>query len=527
MDASFGPETQVLWYAPRAHAKPGRRNDRIYLLWPAWAHRVMAPEISDRLLNPLALSVLHLLAASRLTAREMASRLGIHAELAAFVVADLHGSGYLDDSFGLADRGRDLLDDERDAAARLVPGWVFRDPWIESLWPFVARQLSPAATSIDERGYSELSLGTTGKPWTQRAFMQRPPRGAAPKAPDAREILRAASEQRRIDKRLARTDRSRFWDEDGPEPFDPKRMDLRRVVAIEPQAHPVFLATFLYVPQEGADREIDWHVCDFFGRADSLYLRRLIVEVADEEPHLAQQLDRVIGRTMIDDSFADYRQRAQQRKAKAQLLLDRALTLDIRCHAIHESVVRLLDAWLELRQLDACADARHCDNVLGECRKVVEGLFAGLREAYPLTGISQRVAKDYAVRVAQYRSAADAIGFTSLPDLFLKVHPSQLEKVADRGENWRLRPLVVATLLGAQDNLRHPLYAAAVVSPTLLELIDSVATGAGGASHHGIDRALTPAEIESAVNDTLRIVGSLLGLPVSPIMEIAQEIKQE
>ncbi|MBP8197905.1 MAG: hypothetical protein KAX64_05030, partial [Chromatiaceae bacterium] len=89
MDASFVPEAQVLWYAPRSHAKPGPRNDRGYLLWPAWAHRVMAPEVRERLLNPLALAVLGLLAASRLTAKEVANHLAIHQELAAYVVADL------------------------------------------------------------------------------------------------------------------------------------------------------------------------------------------------------------------------------------------------------------------------------------------------------------------------------------------------------------------------------------------------------------------------------------------------------
>lgn len=245
MDASFGPETQVLWYAPWAPAEPGRRNARGYLLWPAWAHRIMAPEVRDRPLNPLALAVLRLLAASRLTAKEMARHLAIHPELAVFVVADLQSRGHLDGTAAVTERGRTLLDDERDAAVNLVPGWVFRDPWREGLWPFVARGLSTAETTINDGGYPDLKLGTTGKPWTQRAFMQRPPQDAAPKAPEAREILRAVNEQRRIARRLGRTGRSRFWDEEGPDLYDPKRVDLTRVVEIEEQAHPVYLATFL------------------------------------------------------------------------------------------------------------------------------------------------------------------------------------------------------------------------------------------------------------------------------------------
>ncbi|WP_295404465.1 hypothetical protein [uncultured Thiocystis sp.] len=523
MDALFDTETQVLWYEPRAHANPGPRKDRIYLLWPAWAHRVIAPEASDRPLNPLALAVLGIFAASRLTAKELAIHLGIQHELAAFIVADLHGSGYLDRTATLTHRGRELLDDERDTALHLVPAWVFRDPWRESLWPFIARDLSPAVTAINDQGYPDLEFGTTGKPWTQHAFMQLPSNDISPKMPEAREILRAANEQRRIAKRLERTRRSRFWDEDDRDLIDPKRVDLRRIVDIEAQAHPVFLATFLYVPQEGSDQEIDWHVCDFFGRENSLDLRRLIVDVADQQPRLAQQIDRVIGRTMIDNSFADYQRRARQRLSDAQLRLDRILTLNIRLHPLHESLVRMLDAWLEVQELDAFADARHCDNVLSECRKVLEGLFAELRETYPLNGIWKRVPEDKETRAARYRSAARDLGFTNIPQALLHVPRNQIRSVTDYKDSARLRPLVLATLLGAQDNPKHPLHGIAASSPELLELVDAMAKLAGGASHYGTNQVLNAADVNASVDKTLSIVGSLLGLPVCPITEFESE----
>jgi hypothetical protein len=523
MDASFGPETQVLWYAPRAHAKPGPRKDRGYLLWPAWAHRVMAPEVRDRPLNPLALAVLRLLAASRLTAGEIASHLAIHPRLAAFVVTDLKGSGYLNEAADLTDLGRTRLEEERDAALSLVPGWVFRDPWGEGLWPFVARDLSPAQTTINDRGYPDLALGTTGKPWTQRAFMQRPPEGAAPRAPEAREILRAVDAQRRIARRLGRDARSRFWEEDGPDLFDPKRVDLARIAEIEAEAHPVYLATFLYVPQDGPDQELDWHVCDFFGRGNSLDLRRRIAEVADGQPHLARELNRVIGRTLVASDFAGYRQRERQRLSEAQLLLDRALTLDVRRHPLQGALTRMLDAWLELWELDAFADGRRCDGVLSECRKVLEGLFAGLRADWPLTGLWRRIPKDCAVRAAEYRAAAKEVGFAKLPEPLQQVPPNQLRAVTDYADSWRLRPLVAATLLGAWDEPKHPMRGAATRRPDLLDLIESVASLAGGASHHGANRGMGEAEIRSAVDKTLIVVGSLLGLPVCSITEVAAQ----
>ena len=44
MEPYFDLETPVLHYALRAHAKPGPRNQRVWLLWPAFAYRVVAPQ---------------------------------------------------------------------------------------------------------------------------------------------------------------------------------------------------------------------------------------------------------------------------------------------------------------------------------------------------------------------------------------------------------------------------------------------------------------------------------------------------
>jgi hypothetical protein len=348
--------------------------------------------------------------------------------------------------------------------------------------------------------------------------MQRPPEGAAPRAPEAREILRAVDAQRRIARRLGRDARSRFWEEDGPDLFDPKRVDLARIAEIEAEVHPVYLATFLYVPQDGPDQELDWHVCDFFGRGNSQDLRRRIIEVADKEPRLAQELDRVIERTLPNKNFADYRQRQRQRLSEAQLLLDKALTLDIRRHPIHDDLTQMLDAWLELRELGAFADRRRCDAVLNECRKVLEGLFKAIRNDWHLTGMWKRVSTDDSLRATEYRAAAREVGFTSIPKRLMQP-PNLLEAVTDWGNSWRLRPLVAATLLGAIDAPKHPMRGAATRRPDLLDLIESVADLGGGASHHRADRILGEAEIGSAVDKTLIIVGSLLSLPVQPLAE--------
>ena len=163
MVASFGSETPVLFYGPRAHANPGGRNDRVWVLWPAWAFRVIAPEFRRRPFNALQKAVLGVLRASRHTAVELGERLGIHPELAAFVVTELQNQNRVDDKWAVTRRGIELLDEEREESTSLAPGWVFRDPWNDHLWPFVAPSLEYARTAQDERDRVVLDLGTTGE----------------------------------------------------------------------------------------------------------------------------------------------------------------------------------------------------------------------------------------------------------------------------------------------------------------------------------------------------------------------------
>ena len=189
MVRSFGPETPVLSYrprAPRAH-DPGGRNDRVWLLWPAWAFRVIAPEFRERRINVLQKAVLAILRASKLTAEEMGHRLGINPELAAYVVSELQGQTRVDAGWNVTGAGIELLEEEQMEAANMVPGWVFRDPWNGGLWPFVGSSLERARTERGEDGFPLLDLGTTGKPWRQRAWMQLPPEDTEAQPPDARE----------------------------------------------------------------------------------------------------------------------------------------------------------------------------------------------------------------------------------------------------------------------------------------------------------------------------------------------------
>ena len=522
MAASFGPETPILSYGPRAHANPGRRNDREWLFWPAWAFRVVAPEFRSRDINALQKAVLGVLRASRLTAIELGECLGVHQELAAFVVTELQAQNRIDSEWEVTTHGIELLEKEYEESANFVPGWVFRDPWNGNLWPFVAPSLEYARTAQDQKGYPVLELGTTGKSWRQRAWMQVPPDEQRAEPPDAREILRAVLQHKRLGRRSQHLE---VWEPEDIETAAVVGVDLNRISSIEAEPEPVFLSSYLYVPQDGEDRDSDWYACDFFGRGSDQVLRRLVIRVAKKEQHLAGRLDRLLGRTLYYNNFDEYRCIVEKRTSNARMLLEQTLTIDVNHHNIDESLMEVIEGWLEIRYLAEAASQRHQRNVLMSCRRTLEQLFSDVAKRWPLAGMAGRLCGDRELNVATLQAAADDVGLTELPEILCRVPPGHVRSVSDYDDSWRLRPLVVATLLRAVDEEGHPLRSAGKKAPDLLARIESIAKLGGEAAHGGGNELIDLDSVDMSVRETLSIVGLLLNLPVRPIEEVMEKMR--
>lgn len=520
MAPSFVTETPVLSYGPRAHAHPGGRNDRAWILWPAWAYRVVVPEFRRRRINVLQKAVLGVLRASRLTAVELGGRLGVHPELAAFVVAELQTQGRVSDEWGVTSRGLELLDEEQEESASLMPGWVFRDPWNGALWPFVAPTLEYARIEQGDTGYPVLELGTTGRPWRQRAWMQFPPEDRQGSMPDAREVLRAALSHARLGRRARRLN---MWVDDDLGTFDTGHFDLNRVSTIEPVPEPVFLVTYLYVPHDGEDADLDWHACDFFGRGSSPTLRRLIAQVAADAPHLAAVLDELLGRT-LHGGFDEFKRAAAAREYQASKLLEGSLTIDIQRYGVAEPLSELLESWLEVRDLEEAAAQWRRRGVLTTCRRALERLFREVATAWPLAGVADQLSRDDGeVNAAKLRGIAADLGLDELPSALCRVTQGQVRSVSEYDDSWRLRPLIVATLIRAHETDGHPLRSASRKAPNILSKVETVTATAGGAAHDGEDEHFELSSLDNCVQETMEIVGLLLNLPVRPIKEVRRD----
>lgn len=518
MAALFDHRVPVLDYGPRSHTDPGGRNERIYLLWPSWAFRIVAPaDIHSRHVNELQKAVLGILRASRLTAVELGERLGIEPELVTFVISELQEQNWMNSEWEVTDKGTEILAEEREDNVSLVPGWVFKDPWNDSLWPFVAPKLQYAQTETDDSGHPKLVFGTTGRPWRQPAWRQRPPDRYRANPPDAQEIINAVVRQKR--KAIHQENVEGRMHDDGLSISRIQGRDLKRIRTIEAEPEPVFLVSFLYVPRTGDD-DLDWYACDFFGQGSDPSLRRLVVQEASGNQALAQRVQRLLGRTAYG-SVAKFKNEVESRERTVSNLLEQ---MQLDTIAVAQPLAEVLEGWLELRFLQASSGRRHRRNVLIACRITLEGLFREVARKWPLTGVTVVLSPKDTKLSVKLSAAADAVGLTELPQRLRSVPFSFLRAVSKkRSQHWRLSPLVAATLLQAQVDLDHPLRSAANKEPDFLMRIDRVIQRGNREAHDSKDRHLDLASVGEAVEDTLEIVGLLLNRQTAHVKEALQQ----
>ena len=162
--------------------------------------------------------------------------------------------------------------------------------------------------------------------------------------------------------------------------------------------------------------------------------------------------------------------------------------------------------------------------MLTSCRRALERLFVEVRKEWPLTGVAERLRRnDREMNEAVLRAAADELGLTELPHALRRMNRNNVRPVCDYDDNWRLRPLVAATLLRAQIETNHPLRSAARKAPDLLARIEGVTALGAEAVHGGESGALDPDAVDTSVQATIEIAGYLLNLPVRPIKEILRD----
>ena len=528
MVRGFVHEDPVLDFGPRRPKEHGKSISWEYLLWPAWAYRVVAPLTRSRRLNAFQRAIIGLCKAGLYGSEEIAERLAVHPDLAAFILVELTDLGYIDIHGVPTDRGASVLAEDDDDGQELVAGFVFQDPWSGELWPRFVEELNYCELEYDDSGFPRVLRGTTGKRRRQGAFMVLPSDILSPSPPTPKAVVRAVAGQGRA---LRQVDHLAELDDDCDDGgLDLSSLSLNRVSFIEEEASPVFLMTYLYLADDVAESG-DWYACDPFGMGTSIRLRRRIEHVMQASPPLYNVVDRLVGRG-VHEGIEEQRVWVDWLRAKAALAVERRLTVNVRAEPVFGELVDM-----EFSRQQALALGKDCGGTqlrgaLRSCLKSLEALFAGLAHSHPLGDVWKRVyvkktdrrtgrkwleqQRDKGLNRAVFLGAAKMVGFgSSVPESLLHVTPGQIRSVSERGEHWRLRPLVMATILAAQEDTAHPLRSTAVSSPALLQSIDEVAEVGAAAGHAGSGESNFEL-LERIVQTTYEIVAALIGFsPVS------------
>lgn len=519
MAFAFSPDNPVLNFGPRAHE---RYQERSYLCWPAWAYRVVAPRVRQRDLNVLQRAVMGLCRAGMIRADEQAEHLSVHRDLTAFIMSELRGLGHLEASGVPTQHGIKVLEDDTVESHEMAAGFVFQDPWNGDLWPRFADRLVYCDREFNEAGFPVLLFGSTGKPVRKRACTVLPRIDLAPSCPSASAVVEAVARHRRA-LRFKRDDEA---DNEAASDFSASGIQISRVSFVEEAPQPVFLISYLYL-LASEDASSDWYACDPFGLGQSPRLRRRVESLMHEDPKLYSTVDQLVG-SSIFAGLEEQKKWYESLEQRARIKVEHRLTVDIQLHGAFRELLAMEAAHQEMLELGGSCPDRKVDEVLRSGVKVLESLFGDLSVEHPLDGVWHRLflartdprtgkhywspQMDNELCRAICSAAIHSVGFPiPAPQALTNAKPGQIRAVAEYGDTWRLRPLVMATLLCASQNEAHPLRRAAQKHPRLLESIDGIASRGGGAGHAGGAR-LSAAEAGEHAQQVYDVVAAILDL---------------
>lgn len=512
MALHFRREAPVLHFGPRL-PKDMRWSQRRFVLWPALMYRVVAPEVRDRELNLLQKAVLGMCRAGTTNVQRIGERLHIHSDLAAVIFLELQQRRLLGANGLPTEKGGELFEFETIESSRMVTGHVFQDPWSGDLWPrFVERLDYVELQQNPKSGFPNLVLGSKGKPRRERAFMVLPGDLALPPAPSASEIIRVTRRHRSA---LRRSESFEIADDDDTFTHAGS-VALERVSLVDERPTPVFVTTFMYLPEAG-DLAGEWHACDPFGLGVSPTLRRALEREMRSSAGLRAVLESMIGRS-LDQQFEEQQRWAGEVRTAAINNIEKALTVGARDLPQYDDLVALEYAHVEAELLGGACPEHKLRDLLGAARRALEGTFKAIFDRHPPRHVWRRIytdrrpVEDEAYCQGVYEESAKAAGFrVPLPKALARVKPNHVKAACYPDGGWRLRGAIIAAVLAARDDRSHPLRRAATQDPALLELLDDIAKKAGGAVHAGAER-LSPQSVLPVVADVHHAVGLLSGL---------------
>jgi len=512
---------------PRVHRRGLRWKQRRYILWPAWAWRVVVPQAHVMALNPLQRVVLRLLAAGKRRYAEIGELLALPAELVAYIGQELVSYQAVNSEGVPTDRGERLLQDALVDVGALQLTWVYHDGLSGKLLPRLSAERRLANLEIDGDDRPRVVGGTKGAPYAHRAFLLQH-QGRMPSPPTPTDVLNAAQGHRFQAKRW-----SRYSDLETIE--SPAAID--QVVRLTDEPEKVHLLTFVYVPEELEEDQL-WYIADPFGLGASSELAQALKDHREQASEgVRDLLDRITGEYLtarVDELRVVNQLMEESARKKVDGDVPRRAALDdtrirealVRAHVLLERgnlLGRALreqdetDAFLHIRKaLEAGIDLvlqQHPPHILEALFTHEDGSTDGgqepdelFRELILLSGQKSGFAKE------------------NIPWPIVKTRAGIIRYIVGGNTSGRLRGAVATLVLHAARVPDHPLRRIAQMDPIWLERLNSLADKAGRAIHlqNISDRSSeTPISVQDDLKEAVDLLNTLLAALTNSKQETA------
>lgn len=448
-------------------------GSRRWILWPAFAYRVMLPGPSNPPFNIIQRGILEMCRAGVRDIESITKQLALPLDLVRFVIEQLYGMGVLDDMDSPTPRALRLLEESNDPSEVEESGYVFVDGHSLRLWPRVHRGSLPVIEADFDQGKLRFQRGTQGKPETIFPTVAWPTPGTQPSIPTTYEVQKAARHHaRRI--RAFHREASSYIDAD--DTLNGLKSKGLRVIGTDPE--PVFVAVCVFLPKNLQQKS--WLVTDPCGLGVSDVLRHETAKLANEGKHnFAKLLEEVTGQAwrVDEDDLAAYlseaTNNAMERVTKRLGEAAKLLPPDV--------LERLADADV---RLEGARTAKPIEDFLGNAYAALESVFGWLVSLYPDPGLSSVLGFTAHENAVLLHKVVEQLGFTISQDTrrILSVSRGVVKGAIEYG-NKTLPGCLAAALLAAQYESNHPLVMLATRAPDALEFLAEIGRPRIDASH--------------------------------------------
>ncbi|MFI9552782.1 hypothetical protein [Nonomuraea endophytica] len=487
-----------------------------WLLWPAWCWRVLAPSPAQQRLDPFMRVIARLCQAGVARPRDLADRTQLHPDLCRQIMGMLQQRRLIDLKGNLTKQGTAALAGEAWDASTLQLVHVFQHPFgppsRQRLWPATVPTLDYAHVDYGQGATPRLRLDIRRDSPAVRPVIARTHGIDRPRRPRPEEIIVAG----RSAADIARSD----WSDTELRPDMLATMSpaqISRISFVAEQPDPVLLTTYIYLPED-AMTSADWEVLDPFSGWPDPSLKELLRLRVPEDEGLAVLVFGIEGQLSTGDAALRQEEYMRQR-AEAAVQVERRLgtTIHRRDHGhIFKLLVEVEASLAEARMLDAIGGRRR-QTAVNDAGKVLEHVFAGLSERYPITPAFLAMLHDEDLGPPTLESglerARDLLGIVAVPSGMRRLSSEQIAR-ASGGHLPSFRPVVVAALLACLDHAGHPLRAALQCRPDLCDRLDRTTYLRNDGSHRQ-DREPTAEEADEVLDLTYWTVSHLFLHPAT------------